>query len=386
MRYLWQHIGQILAWYDGTVPLHHYLKTYYKAAPKLCSRDRRGISDAVYASYLVGKAFSEDKHPQEQQILAAISLCGLQPKAFETVLEERGLIAEGTILQRHALLNRAGFLVDFAGVFPADIPFSEGILDVQWRMQLAEQPRLFLRIRNRQAKVDSIVRQAGIAHEWLTETCLALPNGTKVEELLPADCYVVQDASSQATGKYLQPGPSERWWDCCSGAGGKSLMLKDASSETHLLTTDLRQSILRNLKDRFRLYHHSLPEMAALNIADASATAQFMGDRRFDGIICDVPCTGSGTWARTPESCYYFNLDSIEEYAQRQKDILRNAATYLTEGGKIIYITCSVFRAENEDVIESIVAEGALKIKSAGLINGLSIGADALFAAELRRV
>jgi 16S rRNA (cytosine967-C5)-methyltransferase len=111
-----------------------------------------------------------------------------------------------------------------------------------------------------------------------------------------------------------------------------------------------------------------------------------MGDRRFDGIICDVPCTGSGTWARTPESCYFFKTDSIAEYAQRQAAILRNAGTYLKENGKIIYITCSVFRAENEEVIESIAAEGALQIKSAELINGLSIGADALFAAELRRV
>ena len=139
MRYLWQHTAQILAKYDGSLPLHHFLKSYYKAAPKLGSRDRRGISDAVYAWYRVGKAFADDKHSQEEQILAAMSLCGLQPRAFESRLAQAELIAEGNILQRHAMLNRAGFLIDFAGVFPPDIPFSDGILDVQWRIHLAEQ-------------------------------------------------------------------------------------------------------------------------------------------------------------------------------------------------------------------------------------------------------
>jgi 16S rRNA (cytosine967-C5)-methyltransferase len=98
-----------------------------------------------------------------------------------------------------------------------------------------------------------------------------------------------------------------------------------------------------------------------------------------------VPCTGSGTWARTPESCYFFHAASVADYARRQEAILRNACAYLKEDGRIIYITCSVFRAENEDVIEAVAAQGHMKIISAGLINGLPSGADALFAAELVR-
>src|SRR5690606_25062975 len=121
-----------------------------------------------------------------------------------------------------------------------------------------------------------------------------------------------------------------------------------------------------------------------LDASDEAATRNQLGDRRFDGIICDVPCTGSGTWARTPESCFYFDQAAIAAYAKKQQAILRNAGRYLKPDGRIVYITCSVFRAENEDVIESITAEGGLRIASAGLINGLPTGADALFAAELR--
>jgi 16S rRNA (cytosine967-C5)-methyltransferase len=124
--------------------------------------------------------------------------------------------------------------------------------------------------------------------------------------------------------------------------------------------------------------------MLTLDVSDASATADLLQGRSFNGIICDVPCTGSGTWSRTPESSYFFNADSVAVYSKRQEAILTTAADYIGKGGRIIYITCSVFRAENEDVIEKVAASKGLQIVSSVLINGAPIGADALFAAELR--
>jgi 16S rRNA (cytosine967-C5)-methyltransferase len=384
MRYLWQHLEQILKQYHGELPLHHFLKGYFKKYPKLGSRDRRGLGDAVYAWYRAGKAFAADEHEAENLRLAAMYLCGTKPKAFASFFPEEWTEFTAGIQDRINLLQQRGFSLRPEQIFPNDVPFSAGITADEWRLSLLRQPRLFLRIRKGRDEIATRLQAASIPYEWLSDTCLAIPNGTKMERLLPDDCYVVQDASSQATGRYLQAFPDERWWDCCSGAGGKSLLLKDASPDVKLLATDVRQSILNNLKDRFRLYHHTLTEMATLDVSDEMATARFLGDRLFDGIICDVPCTGSGTWARTPESCYFFNPATVADYAKRQQAILRNACDFLKEDGRIIYITCSVFRAENEAVIESIAGEGRMRIVSAGLINGLSIGADALFAAELR--
>ena len=385
MRFLWQHIEQILAQYHGGLPLHHFLKGFFKKHPKLGSRDRKAIGHAVYSWYRVGKALAGNAgHSQEEQMQAAMYLCGGVPKILLNGVPLHWEIYPGSPGGSLRYMKQSQWIIESSRIFPMQIDFSAGIEKGEWTHSMLCQPRLFLRIRKNKDIISTIIQKAGIEYEWLSETCLALPNGTKVEALLPADSYVVQDASSQATGKYLKAIDGEEWWDCCSGAGGKSLILKDASPDIQLLTTDVRASILNNLKERFRLYHHALPEMAVLDAADESATKRLLGNRYFDGIICDVPCTGSGTWARTPESCYFFNPGSVTDYATRQQAILRNACNYLKEDGRLIYITCSVFRAENEDVIEAVAGECRMRIVSAGLINGLSIGADALFAAELR--
>ena len=385
MRYLWQHLEQILAEYDAKTPLHHFLKSYFKKYPKLGSRDRRGLSDAVYAWYRAGKSIQGGDDNPAIQRLAAMYLCGLRPKAFISFFPESWIENTAGLGDRIAILQEEGLSIEPARIFPgAETLLSAGISDLEWQHSMLRQPGLFLRIRNDRTDVAARLQRAGIAFEWLSETCMALPNGTDVAPLLRPESYVVQDASSQATGRFLTASAGELWWDCCSGAGGKSLLLKDANPSVSLLATDVRQSILNNLKDRFRLYHHTLNRTAVLDASDAATSAETIAGRRFDGIICDVPCTGSGTWSRTPESCYFFDRASIAEYATKQQAILRNAGRYIKADGKIVYITCSVFRQENEDVIETIAAEGNLRIESAELINGLSGGADALFVAVLR--
>jgi 16S rRNA (cytosine967-C5)-methyltransferase len=384
MFYLWQHLERILLTYRGELPLHYFLKQYFRQYPKLGSRDRRGLSDAVYAWYRCGKAIEQSDKTLEERRLGAMYLCGLRPKAFERAYAQHWEVAEDIdVASRISRLIDEGFTVRLEDIFPGDVPFSEGITKEGWILSLLEQPRLFLRIREDKSGISGILKAAAIPHEWVSDNCLALPNGTKAEELFPHDAYVVQDASSQATGAYLKPRKGEVWWDSCSGAGGKALMLMDEQQDVRLLTTDVRASILENLGDRFRRYHLPMPEMMTLDVSDGAATASALKGRLFDGIICDVPCTGSGTWARTPESCFFFDAASVAAYAARQKAILTTALSYLKDRGRIIYITCSVFRAENEDVINAVSQYG-MKVVTSGLIDGSGIGADALFAAELR--
>ena len=122
-----------------------------------------------------------------------------------------------------------------------------------------------------------------------------------------------------------------------------------------------------------------------LDASDMAAVARAIGSSRFEGIICDVPCSGSGTWARTPEACYFFQPETLSLYTKRQFAILKNSAGYLTAKGRIIYITCSVFQAENDDVVTAVAAESGLVIESSQLIKGIPIGADSLFVSVLRK-
>jgi 16S rRNA (cytosine967-C5)-methyltransferase len=68
----------------------------------------------------------------------------------------------------------------------------------------------------------------------------------------------------------------------------------------------------------------------------------------YDIIICDAPCTGSGTWSRTPRATLFFQQPSIDSFAEKQKRIVDNAVCHLKKGGIFFYITCSVFKKENE--------------------------------------
>ena len=98
-------------------------------------------------------------------------------------------------------------------------------------------------------------------------------------------------------------------------------------------------------------------------------------------IIADVPCSGSGTWARTPEQLYFFKEDKIEYYNKLQKNILSGVIPFMKPGGSLLYITCSVFSKENEEVVNYIVENHKLKLVKMELITGYKEKADTLFVA-----
>jgi len=102
-------------------------------------------------------------------------------------------------------------------------------------------------------------------------------------------------------------------------------------------------------------------------------------------IVCDAPCTGSGTWSRTPENLFYFKPESIEEYAARQKRIVTSVMPYLQNDGLLFYVTCSVFKKENEDVAQFIKEKFNLQVLHMELLKGYDIKADSMFVAVFKK-
>ncbi len=102
----------------------------------------------------------------------------------------------------------------------------------------------------------------------------------------------------------------------------------------------------------------------------------------FDGILLDAPCSGSGTWGRTPEMLFYFEKYKIENYVKLQKAFAGNVIKYLKPGKPLIYMTCSVFKAENEDVIHYIEENFPVKLEKMELIKGYNNRADSMFVAR----
>jgi 16S rRNA (cytosine967-C5)-methyltransferase len=122
-----------------------------------------------------------------------------------------------------------------------------------------------------------------------------------------------------------------------------------------LTISDVRDNIIINLDKRF-----SKAGIKNYNsfIADLVTLKQKVPFGPFDFIIADVPCTGSGTWSRTPEQLFYFDIKEIERYSNLQKKIVHNLAPYIKPGGHFLYITCSVFKKENEEAVAFIEEQG----------------------------
>src|SRR5690606_20084738 len=211
---------------------------------------------------------------------------------------------------------------------------------------------------------------------------LALPNGTALDRVPGiAGMYEVQDFSSQQTGDYFEAAPGECWWDACAGAGGKSLMLLDRHPDVRLLVSDTRNSILRNLDVRFDMAGITSYRRKILDLT--RDTRAILNDEQFDGIILDAPCTGSGTWARTPEVISAFDEQRIAAFAGLQRRIAGNAILHLKSGKPLIYITCSVFSEENEETVSFLQEQYGLKSEKTALLTGYRRRADTLFVARM---
>jgi 16S rRNA (cytosine967-C5)-methyltransferase len=173
--------------------------------------------------------------------------------------------------------------------------------------------------------------------------------------------------------------PGSVVWDCCSGSGGKSILLYDSLPGIILTASDKRESIIVNLKTRFR--EAGIRQYKALVLDLEKETLP--GNIRFDLIMADVPCTGSGTWSRTPEQLYFHEPSAIAKYQLLQRKIVERIIPSLKKGNQLLYITCSVFRQENEENIKWAEEKFGLTTKKLDTIRGYTLGADTMFAALL---
>jgi 16S rRNA (cytosine967-C5)-methyltransferase len=152
-------------------------------------------------------------------------------------------------------------------------------------------------------------------------------------------------------------------------------MAFDIDPKIKLTVSDTRESILVNLKKRFN--NAGIRDYKSL-IVDLSKNKSEI-HLKPEIIIADVPCSGSGTWSRTPEQLYFFQERKIEDYSALQKRIVSNAIAQLQPGGSFVYITCSVFKKENEEVTMYIKENFHLQLKQLEVLNGYDKRADSMF-------
>ncbi len=157
--------------------------------------------------------------------------------------------------------------------------------------------------------------------------------------------YEVQDEGSQIVSSLIFPRPGEQVLDYCAGGGGKTLaMAAQMENKGQIYAYDADASRLAPIVDRLtragvRNAQTRTPNEGALN--------DLLG--RMDRVVVDAPCTGTGTWRRRPETKWKLTQEQLDKRVEEQQIALAQARQFVRPGGYLIYITCSVLAAENED-------------------------------------
>jgi 16S rRNA (cytosine967-C5)-methyltransferase len=209
--------------------------------------------------------------------------------------------------------------------------------------------------------------------------------------------FEVQDLGSQIAAACAGDIAHRQVLDFCAGGGGKTLALAAAMANTGQIFA--YDSDARRLTDTVRRSRRA--GVRNLQVRSPLQPGALSGlEGRMDLVFADAPCTGSGTWRRHPDAKWRLTEAQMMRRMAEQDAVLAGAADYVRPGGRLIYVTCSLFAEENEDriaafvagrpdfVVEPVAAPGDFSLTPEGYLRltPLSAGTDGFFVATLRRV
>lgn len=377
--------------YQADKDLNGYIKTHLKQFPKMGSRDRREVSGLIYDAIRVRQLFPAAS--LQEQIWLGSVLCEPEATPFSKhwtlAICKKELPVLTDFTSKVDWLTTEGYMADWMHFFPWSDHISPAVELQSFYAAHLMHPITWVRVKSR--ALQSFVKELTeneIAFEQhpMLETAFALMARTKLDALKAwqQGSIEVQDLASQLSGALFLPQKGESWLDACAGSGGKSLMLLDQLSDVRLFVSDLREETLQRLHERFkrsgiRSYSRTVADLTqAAPLADSGSFP-----RQFDVVLADVPCSGSGTWGATPELLISQRQLQISVFAEKQLRIATNLLPYVKAGGRFIYLTCSVYRHENEGVIEQLVSKHGVKLVQQQYFQASAEGGDVLFGAVL---
>jgi len=390
MRYLSHLLSakHIIEAYEGKEPFSHFIKHIFRQNKKYGSKDRKDISQLCYGYFRLGHGMPGSQ--LEEKILMGLFLCSSSPhpllEHFQPAWNEH---IKMPVEKKIAFLSPLFSVTD---IFPWLDALSDGIDPLPFCQSFLVQPDLFLRVRpGYKMAVTEKLSRAGIPFYEREEACIGLDNATPIEGVLDLDKEaVVQDLNSQRAAN-LFPLPMEAplgrpyaVWDCCAASGGKSIMVCDRLGKIDLTVSDIRASILHNLQKRLESAGIQKYQSFVADLSIPSSQGNRKKNKKYDLIIADLPCSGSGTWSRSPEAIGNFRQEQIEKFSSLQKKILATVAPCLEQDGVLVYITCSVFKMENESMVEYIQQKFGFQLLKMALLAGYQAKADTLFAASFK--
>ncbi|MDN5789211.1 RsmB/NOP family class I SAM-dependent RNA methyltransferase, partial [Pseudorhodobacter sp.] len=218
---------------------------------------------------------------------------------------------------------------------------------------LQRRAPVFVRVNRRKAtpaEVIAALGAEGIAAQpaALSETALEVtrnPRKIQVSKPFQSGMIELQDAASQAVINRLPLCDGQRVLDYCAGGGGKTLAMA-GRVQAQFFAHDIAPERMNDLSKR---------ALRAGVQVETLTTAALAQTAPFDLVLADAPCSGSGSWRRAPEAKWALTEDRLTDLRRIQAEILDRASNVVAKTGSFAYATCSLLRAENEDLVKGFL-------------------------------
>lgn len=342
---------------DSPQPIDRYLKAWFRDHRFAGSKDRRAITERVYAILRRHAHLAHRMGTDEPRALAIASLLeeGENP---ESVFSGGYGPAPLTDIERAAIAATPASEPSWvAGEYPK---WLEAELIRTFGARLPEEMKAFqdrapvdLRVNTLKAKRDEVLA-ALRADRFECAPLDGLPDAIRcspgaaltAHPLYESGAFEIQDASAQNAVGLCEAKPGMRVLDLAAGAGGKSLALAAAmQNQGEIVASDIRGAALYELERRAVRAGITIIRTCILGALPAGP---------FDLVLLDAPCGGSGTWRRQPELKWRLTPEQLAQRTALQDTLLAQAAS--VTACRLVYATCSVLPCENQDRIQAFLA------------------------------
>lgn len=347
---------------------------------------RPAVQDLVYGSlrrygrgdFLLAQLLSRPLAAEEVRCLLRVALYRLEtrPEAAHTVVDQAvtaaGALAEGRFngLVNGVLRNYLRREPELQAALAAD-PLASSQHPAWWLKHLQDAypeqwpaivaagnapPPMALRVNLRRGSLAEYAARLAaedVAATPFGEAGLMLARPLPVERLpgFAAGLVSVQDPGAQRAALLLDPAKGSRVLDACAAPGGKTAHLLERA-DLDLLALDLKPARCRRISDNLG----RLGLAATVRVADCARPDNWWDGRPFDAVLADVPCSASGVVRRNPDAKWLRRAEDVASFAATQARILDALWQVVRPGGKLLYVTCSVFPAENGEQVARFLA------------------------------
>lgn len=246
------------------------------------------------------------------------------------------------------------------------VPLAEEAFGDDWEAELAAlsaRPPLDLRVNTLLSSRDKVLAElagTGASPCTIASDGIRIPPiagdgrhpNVQAEPAFQKGWFEVQDEGSQIAAVLAGAAAGMQVLDYCAGAGGKTLALSAAMGNAgQIFAHDSEKQRLAPIFDRLR-------RAGARNVQTVAGEAGLGPlQGRMDLVLVDAPCTGSGTWRRRPDAKWRLTPRQLDVRCREQAAILSKAKDFVKPGGRLVYVTCSIFPQENVHQVEAFLAE-----------------------------